>query len=892
MQDQTHIDQPAISQISGAAPEKVSEVMDQPELEPEPQALQSPVFQRPRRQIQLPARYKDFVPDSLPDEVAPAASPSPSPTTPSLQPPADIRSFIDSARNRFGLYRRFTGTELPTHDPESRVNLASLTDAPLTPSGTVHSGQPTADQPISIPLSLRSGKYPNAPFHPFNSESALLLAEWHWADDASSSEAKFARLVDIVGAPTFNPQDIRETNWPKMRQTLGHNAFQSEESQSNVPEGVNPDAGWRKKPIVIDVPFHRQSDNPGVHKFAVGDLYHRSLLDIITEKLQDPADNAQFHYEPYELRWQPRPDDPTNIRVQGEFYASPAFYSLHQELQAAPNEPGCSLPKVVLAMQFSSDATQLAHFGTAKLWPLYLYFLNESKYRRCKPTENLCNHVAYLQSLPDSFNDFVAQHNKGQGLSKRHATHCRRELYHAQWDMLIDDKFVHAYVHGIVVTCGDGIMRRFYPRIPIYAVDYPEKVLVASICDKGQYPCPRCLLPITEVEQMGTPQDTARRATMSRVDDDEHRRIVNAARKLIYEKFHAVDSKDVEKLLKATSSTPTANTFSRKLGPHGYNICRALLSDFMHEVELGVWKGLLVHLLRILEAHDKKTKSTIKEFNKRFRLVPSFGRDAIRCFKNDVSELKQLAARDYEDLLQCCIPVFDGLLPEPHNTTILFLLFTFGHWHGLAKLRMHTDLSVGLLESETEQLFAQLRHFADTTCAEFDTHELRREAESRQRAKQRRDAKTAGSAAQGAKKGKGKGKAVPFSSGVEGSGPQKKSYHLSTIKHHFLCDYPQIIREFGTTDNYTTEPSELEHKRSKLRNPRTSHKKVERQLAGMDRRAYRIRRIRQRLYGTKKQDNDDRVPASSQDHHFIGKTENEYLDIGDFIFSNKGDPYE
>lgn len=35
-----------------------------------------------------------------------------------------------------------------------------------------------------------------------------------------------------------------------------------------------------------------------------------------------------------------------------------------------------------------------------------------------------------------------------------------------------------------------------------------------------------------------------------------------------------------------------------------------------------------------------------------FRLVPSFGRDTIRRFANDVSDLKQLAARDYEDILQ------------------------------------------------------------------------------------------------------------------------------------------------------------------------------------------------------------------------------------------------
>ena len=36
----------------------------------------------------------------------------------------------------------------------------------------------------------------------------------------------------------------------------------------------------------------------------------------------------------------------------------------------------------------------------------------------------------------------------------------------------------------------------------------------------------------------------------------------------------------------------------------------------------------------------------------RFRSVPTFGRDSIRKFTNNVSELKKLGARDYENLLQ------------------------------------------------------------------------------------------------------------------------------------------------------------------------------------------------------------------------------------------------
>lgn len=41
-------------------------------------------------------------------------------------------------------------------------------------------------------------------------------------------------------------------------------------------------------------------------------------------------------------------------------------------------------------------------------------------------------------------------------------------------------------------------------------------------------------------------------------------------------------------------------------------------------------------------------------FGLRFRLIPTFGRSTIRRFVNNVSEMKKLAARDFEDILQVC----------------------------------------------------------------------------------------------------------------------------------------------------------------------------------------------------------------------------------------------
>jgi hypothetical protein len=137
---------------------------------------------------------------------------------------------------------------------------------------------------------------------------------------------------------------------------------------------------------------------------------------------------------------------------------------------------------------------------------------------------------------------------------------------------------------------------------------------------------------------------------------------------------------------------------------------------------------------------------------------------------------------------QCTIPAFDGLLPEPHNRNILALLDTCASWHALAKLRMHTDDTLNLLDAATVLLGKQLHHFKKYTCAAFDTHKLKWEVERHQCQQLRSLA--------------GNGEAMV-------STPQttwrRKTFNLKTYKLHALGNYSTRIRNFGTTDSYSTE---------------------------------------------------------------------------------------
>ena len=76
--------------------------------------------------------------------------------------------------------------------------------------------------------------------------------------------------------------------------------------------------------------------------------------------------------------------------------------------------------------------------------------------------------------LPDDFDNFVIAHS-GKPPMDALKTFCRWMMFHEQWKCMLNDDFMEAYVHRIIIDCLDAIVRRFYPQIFIYSSDYPEK---------------------------------------------------------------------------------------------------------------------------------------------------------------------------------------------------------------------------------------------------------------------------------------------------------------------------------------------------------------------------------------------------------------------------------
>ncbi|KAJ2911509.1 hypothetical protein MD484_g8905, partial [Candolleomyces efflorescens] len=832
---------------------------------------------RGRRQKRAPTRFKDFIPhghiplsSAIPDEdfVLPS-SPSLQPEVPADNGPSQPSLVTKSTpKNSFGLYKKYQSKEDVPHDPDASTSPVDLEE------------EPAAD------LVDQLQQETPADFYPYPNSNSFKLGNWFWSDQNQKSTQSWKELVSIVGSPDFRSEDVQDTDWDKINRVLGSSEFE-EKSSSDSP-WYDDGTSWTKTPVTIRVPFNSRTAAKGPKEYTFPDFRHRPLLPLIKERIRNSGNDAFFHHVPHELRWKPG-DDKEDVRVFNEIYQSDAFLQAYEDVQKLPGPEGCNLPRCVVGLMFASDATMLATFGSAKLWPLYMFFANDSKFQRGKPSMKLGEHVAYFEKLPDDFKDFYLKHSGKDTISQATLTHCQRELFHEQWKVVLDEEFLDAYEHGIVIECADGVKRRFYPRILTYAADYPEKILIASLKNLGKFPCPTCTIAMKDVPNMGTADDRDIRALGERIDDSDRRNRVDEARKLIYRpKRLNINSKAVNAELDHLSLVPTDNAFSLRLSRFNFNFYDMLSSDVLHEVELGVWKSVFIHLIRLLDALNPRGAN---DLDYRYRRVPTFGKDTIRRFRNNTSEMKQLAARDYEDILQCAIPVLEGLFPnQSHDDRVVELLFTMAHWHALAKLRMHTDHTLSILDALTTDLGSQLRQFVSTMCAEVETKELAREFDARTRREAKKQQKMA--VVKGAKRQK-----ISHPSDVETSGEpdsdkkpsgkQPKTLNLQTYKFHALGHVVRTIKRFGMTDNTSTQLSESYHRAPRAHYYRSNKKDVTLTFSRIQMRQARLKRLKQQLLPS---NSEGKPPSPSEAHYFIGKSQNKPVDIPQFVYVHREDP--
>lgn len=153
-----------------------------------------------------------------------------------------------------------------------------------------------------------------------------------------------------------------------------------------------------------------------------------------------------------------------------------------------------------------------------------------------------------------------------------------------------------------------------------------SRVLLAGVWNNGLCPCHRCLIGKDDLSKLGAPTDVER--TESLRDESKLVALVSAAQEEILLNGYAIDSNSkVEVHLKPQSLVPTTvclpfsllrhstnldfqNAFSNFSG-HPFDIRKALVADIMHEFEIGAWKRVFIHRIRLLEVFsDIKTTLT------------------------------------------------------------------------------------------------------------------------------------------------------------------------------------------------------------------------------------------------------------------------------------------
>ncbi len=370
--------------VSGAfslvsAPE---DIPGAPEEDPLPTSVS-----RSGRTRRAPRALKDFLPHSLvglaphlhpvtpnPEPIVlPTRDPSPAPTDVPYQPHDTL---ITTEPNRFGLYREYTTR--PRRDPES-CEMPANSIEPAEPISLV----PTTTQDMHAE--------PNF-YDPFPNPTTYRLLDWFFRGSSTKSVADLDRLVkDVLLSPDFNTdhlQGFRSSN--EIARVDSHDAPHLSFSAAD---------GWRETSVKINVPNskHIHTSESAAPEFEIHGVHYRPLLEIIKSICQGTR-TQNYHWVPHKLFHHTARGD---VRVYSDIYNSDAMLEEHARVSALPRDPtdDPEIEIAIMAILLWSDSTHLTNFGTASLWPIYMFSGNISKYVRGRPTAFPAHHVAYIPSV-------------------------------------------------------------------------------------------------------------------------------------------------------------------------------------------------------------------------------------------------------------------------------------------------------------------------------------------------------------------------------------------------------------------------------------------------------------------------------------------------------------
>ena len=341
----------------------------------------------------MPQRYRD----ELPPQPPPIASVEQAGTSDGANPDdndiqlsenrPDLLAFTTDS-NSYGIYRVYPHGRL-LYTPDELHMLQQVSDSSTFVKDPSTSESRTWWSPLGSSLVELRENY----FAPFLNASVFRLMSWFYGGSNLKSLGELDRLVnEVILADDFQQKDF-----------VGFSASRESERLDKHEDGpgsrLPTQDGWIETSVKISLPADgvKHCSEADAPQFSVPGLFYRRPLAVLKSAFQeDAAEN--FHVSAHEMFWKPSPESPPE-RIYSELYTADAFIGEQEKVKQQPREPGCELETVVASIMIWSDSTHLTSFGSASLWPIYMFFGNLSKYIRAKPTSFAAHHLAYIPKV-------------------------------------------------------------------------------------------------------------------------------------------------------------------------------------------------------------------------------------------------------------------------------------------------------------------------------------------------------------------------------------------------------------------------------------------------------------------------------------------------------------
>ncbi|KAF9784401.1 hypothetical protein BJ322DRAFT_1194914 [Thelephora terrestris] len=409
------------------------------------------------------------------------------------------------------------------------------------------------------------------------------------------------------------------------------------------------------------------------------DVLVRPIMGWAEEMLQD---EDLIHHFVWDAQHVSKFDSSSEswVRVFDEPWTADRFWEIQTNL------PKDAKP---LTFCFFADKTKLSSFGTQKGYPVIARCTNLPVNLRNGTGIGGGRIVGWLPIMEE----------KAQESGKRDYVNFKRVIWHDSFYELMDS--IHAVSKtGLYISCADGIVRHLYPVILILSADYEEQCFMALIRgSSGNYPCPVCLAPKTQL-----------------CDGSTHPLRTSESMEKVYDEAVAMNTiKDREEHLKEYGLRNVENIFwsLENSDPH-----RALSFDRLHANHLGLFKDhLWGEAKRLVEANGRQALGQVDN------QIMGFPRwRGLRHFADGAMAITFSDGSTFEDLSKISMFVLHNIFEEGTSGYLLLkALRCYIEVDIYASLEVHTEATIASGREKLTQFYGFIEEYMGDENNALDT---------------------------------------------------------------------------------------------------------------------------------------------------------------------------